>query len=121
MMIAVATLGIESAAFGERFKKGGLPAAVFAEEEGNVGPKREIDSLSEGADVERMSGRIDPVVQTYDAAQKRRAHDSFGGRGRPTPRLHPWTLPEWTRRCVRPRVSRGGGACRRVHAPPPRS
>lgn len=39
VMITVATLGIESAAFCEGFEKRGLAATVFADEERDVGPK----------------------------------------------------------------------------------
>jgi hypothetical protein len=59
MVIAVATFGIESAALGERLEKRGLPATVFSDEERHVGPKRQIDSAREGADIERVAGGID--------------------------------------------------------------
>src|SRR5437667_9350280 len=99
MMVAVAALGTESAALGERFEKSGLPATVFADEERYVGPNHDVDSEREGADVERMSTWSDLLRESCNATQERRAHESIGLRGRPPPRLHPRTIFELPARC----------------------
>src|SRR5258708_3424550 len=88
MMIAVATLGIESAAFGERFEEGGLPATVFAYKERDVGPKGDVDSSREGGNVEWISARSDSFRDSDNATQERRAHGSALLCGRRGFRLH---------------------------------
>ena len=82
VMIAVPALGIEPAALRDRFEQRGLAAAVFADEERDLAAKRQIDPVREGADVERIAGRIDLLRQARDSVEERRAQACPGATAR---------------------------------------
>jgi hypothetical protein len=73
VMIAVPALRIETAAFRERFEQSGLAAAVFTDEERDLGPEREIYSVREGANVEGILSSIHQFRQAHDSPKERRA------------------------------------------------
>jgi hypothetical protein len=76
VMIAVSALGIESAALRNRFKQRGLAAAVLTNEERDPASKSEVDSMQEGADIERVFRLIDLFWQARDSLKKRGARSS---------------------------------------------
>ena len=67
MMITVAALGIEPAALRDRFQERGLATTVFTDEERDLAPKRYVDPIREGADIERVFRPIDLVWLTRDS------------------------------------------------------
>ena len=71
VMIAIATLGIESAALGERFEQRRLSGSVLADEKGDVGANRQIDALRQRRDIERMSSRVPFIRKTDNTTEER--------------------------------------------------
>src|SRR5437899_549529 len=90
-MITVAALGIEPAALRERFDKCRFAAAVFADKKRDLVAKRQIDSVRESADVERIPGLIDLFGQALDSVEEWCARGS-DRRGHSSSRLHRSTM-----------------------------
>src|ERR1700730_14240274 len=91
-MIAVAALGIEPAALGERFEQRGFAATVFTDEEGDLAAERQIDPVRESKDVERIRARVELLWQARDSVEERRARGPCR-RGHPPSRLPRSTMP----------------------------
>ncbi len=100
MVIAITALGIEAAALRKRLEKSGLPTAVLAYKEGDVSPKRQIDSMGKRTNVKRVSTRIELFRKTDNAMEKRRPRVSYSFRARFTSCFHSRITPEHARRCI---------------------
>src|SRR6202022_3915462 len=109
-MITVAAFGIEPAALRERFEKCRFAATVLPDKEGDLAAECQIDAVREGADIERILGWIDLLVEAGDSVEERCVRDLHRP-GHPPSRLHPSTMPRGA-----PAMPDGHGLGRGAHA-----
>ena len=71
MMVAIAALGIEPAAFRQGFEQRRFSAAVFTDKKRDRAAKGQVDSVSEGGDVERIPSGIEFLRQALYVVKER--------------------------------------------------